>query len=234
MMSLAAVLTALCISSFTSQAQTADDIIAKYITAIGGKEKLAAVQTLSMEGSINIMGNDAPVTITQVNGKGYKTEMEFNGQKMIQCYTDKGGWMINPMMGGSVSEIPAEQYKSSRDQIFVGGTLADYKANGATVELLGKEGNNYKIKYTDKDKLEKTYYFDASTGFMTKMVQKSNMMGQDVEITIGLADYKKTDAGYVMPFSQTIDTGQFSLSTTITKVEVNKPVDPAVFNAPKQ
>lgn len=234
MVFLAASFAALCIAGFTAQAQTADDIVAKYITAIGGKEKIAAVQSLYMEGSMNIMGNDAPVTISQINGKGYKSEMEFNGQKIIQCFTDKGGWMVNPMMGGGVQEIPAEQYKSTRDQIYIGGSLLDYKANGASVELLGKDGNNYKVKYTDKDKAEKTFYFDATTGYMTKMVQKGNAMGQEVEITVNMSDYKKTDAGYVMPYSINTDLGQFSLAMTISKVEVNKTIDPAIFEAPKQ
>lgn len=222
-----------CFFSFTALAQTGDEIVAKYISAIGGKDKISAVQTLYMEGSMNVMGNDAPVTVYQVNGKGYKSEMEFNGSKIIQCITDKGGWMMNPMMGG-FQEIPAEQLKSNRDQIYIGGALLDYKANGATVDFVKKDGNSNVVKYTDKDKNEKTYYFDANTGYLTKLVQKGNAMGQEVEITISMSDYKKTDAGYVMPYSMNTDLGQFSLAMTITKVEVNKAIDPSIFDAPKQ
>lgn len=140
---------------------------------------------------------------------------------------------MNPMMGG-FQEIPAEQLKSNRDQIYIGGALLDYKANGATVDFVKKDGNNNVVKYTDKDKNEKTYYFDANTGYLTKLVQKGNAMGQEVEITISMSDYKKTDAGYVMPYSMNTDLGQFSLAMTITKVEVNKAIDPSIFDAPKQ
>jgi len=41
--------------------------------------------------------------------------------------------------------------------------------------------------------------------------------------------------GYVLPYS--IDTnygGQFDMPITVTKVEVNKQVDPSVFEMPKQ
>jgi hypothetical protein len=60
------------------------------------------------------------------------------------------------------------------------------------------------------------------------------MMGQDVEITANLSNYKKTDAGYVMPFTVDLDFGgQFSLSTIVKKVEFNKPVDASIFIMPK-
>ena len=59
------------------------------------------------------------------------------------------------------------------------------------------------------------------------------MMGQEVEVTIKLSDYKKTDIGYLVPFTISTDLGQFSLSTTITKAEVNKAVDAGVFVMPR-
>ena len=59
------------------------------------------------------------------------------------------------------------------------------------------------------------------------------MMGQEVEVTVKLSDYKKTDIGYLVPFTIGTDLGQFSLSTTITKAEINKAVDAAAFVMPK-
>jgi len=60
------------------------------------------------------------------------------------------------------------------------------------------------------------------------------MMGQPVEITISFSDYQKTDFGYVV--ARKIDTdmgGNFSFSATVTKVEINKEVDPKIFEMPK-
>ncbi|MEP6725911.1 MAG: hypothetical protein ABJC98_08855, partial [Bacteroidota bacterium] len=81
-------------------AQTADEIVNKHIDAIGGKDKIKQITSVYLEGTTQVMGNENPTTITILNGKGYKSESDFNGQKAIQSYTDKGGWSVNPMGGG--------------------------------------------------------------------------------------------------------------------------------------
>jgi outer membrane lipoprotein-sorting protein len=218
-----------------AQAQTVDDIINKHVDAIGGKDKLSQIKSLYAESSVQVMGNEAPSTLTILNGKGYKMESEPNGQKMVQCYTDKGGWMINPFAGGSDAQaLPGDLYKANEDQIYVGGPLVNYASKGNKVELQGKEDGGYKIKVTNKDSAESTFYIDPSTYYITKQVQKGNMMGQEMEITRTYSNYTKTDFGYVMPYTTEISYGgQFSLTSTVKKVEINKDVDPKIFDMPK-
>ena len=122
------------------QAQTVDEIISKHIEAIGGKEKLSQVKSIYSEISMEVMGNQSPVTEYILEGKGFKSEAEFNGSKIISCFTDKGGWAINPMAGATDAQaMPDELYKAGRSQIYVGGALLDYASKGNTVELVGKE-----------------------------------------------------------------------------------------------
>jgi hypothetical protein len=218
-------------------AQTADDIIAKHLDAIGGKEKLKGITTVKMETTMQIMGNEAPGTTTIVNGKGFRNESEFNGTKMIQVYTDKGGWMVNPMMGSSDPQpLPEDQAKYGQAQIYV-VPLLDYAANGGKAEYLGQEKvgdvNAYKIKLTDKNNTETTYYFDPGTYYLIQQVRSAEMMGQQMNITTGYSDYKKMDYGWVVPQSMDINMGgQFSMSLKVNTVEVNKEVDPKIFEMP--
>jgi hypothetical protein len=214
-------------------AQTVDEVINKHIDAIGGKANLNQVKSLTLDITMDVMGTSAPVTEYLLNGKGFKTEAEFNGQKIITAYTDQSGWTINPLAGGNDPQaLPDAVYKGGRDQIFVGGSLLDYAAKGYKAELEGKEGGAYKVKVT-KDGSESHYLIDSSTYYITKSVTNGEMMGSPVEVTITFSDHKKTDFGIVLPYSNVVDLGGFSFSSKVNKVEANKEIDPKIFEMPK-
>lgn len=225
-------------STILLQAQTADEIISKHLSAIGGKEKISQIKSLYMEGAVDIMGNEAPMTSYILNGKGYKSEMEFNGQKIVNAMNEKGGWMINPMMGSSAPQpLPEEQFKSGKDQMVVGGALLDYQAKGSKAELLGKEkvanADVYKIKLTSKDNDASTYFIDANTFYLVKFIKVASMAGQEAEVETSFSDHKKTDYGFVMPYKTEVTLPQgFSLAINFKKVEVNKEMDPKIFEMP--
>jgi len=216
-------------------ALSADEIVGKYVAAIGGKEAISQVKSITTESSVSVMGNEVPNTTVTVDGVGYKSETEFNGQKIVQCYTDKGGWMVNPMAGSSdPTPVPDEQYKANKSNIYVGGALYDYAAKGSKIESIGKDGDAYKIKLTTKDNAESTYLIDPTTFLVKSLTAKGDMQGQEVEVTTKLSDYRKTEVGFLMPYAVDIDFGgQFALSIAVKKVELNKTIDPAVFEMPK-
>jgi outer membrane lipoprotein-sorting protein len=224
---------ALC-AMFITYAQNADSIISKHLAAIGGKDKIAAFTSMYMEMNSQIMGNDNEAKITILNGKGYKMETSFNGQLIIQAFTDKGGWGINPLTGNSEAQaIPDEQYNASKDQLYIGGAMISYPQNGYKAEYAGIEkvgdATAYKLKLTEPTGLTVTDYFDSSTYYLLQSIVALN--GQ--ESTVKFSDYKKTDAGYVMAFSIETVLPQITITSTITKVTFNQPVDPAIFEMPK-
>jgi hypothetical protein len=221
------------ITASSMYGQTVDEVISKHVDAIGGKDKLSQLKSLYTENSMDVMGNAVTQKEYLLEGKGFKSEVEFNGSNIIQCVTDKGGWMINPMMGSTDAQaIPDAAFKSSKPMIYVGGALTDYSTKGYKAELLGKEGENFKIKVT-ADGNETYYFIDSKTYYLTKSIMKGEAMGQAVEVTTTYSDHKKTDFGVVLPYTKSVDMGMFQYVQKIDKVEVNKAIDAKIFEMPK-
>jgi hypothetical protein len=214
-------------------AQTADDIVQKYITAVGGKDAIAAVKSLVTETTMQVMGTDVPSTTTVLVGKGYKNEFELNGTKMVQCYNTNGGWILNAMMGAPTpTALPAEMAKAGLLQLQV-DPLANYAANGYKIELVGHDSADYKIHMTGSG-VDATYYINMKTWLSDKVVTKVSANGQDTETSITFSDYRKTDFGVMFPFAMTLDLPQISISIAVKKVTANSTIDPAIFDMPKK
>ena len=215
-------------------AQTADEIVTKHVAAIGGKAAVESVKSLYIESNVEIMGNDAPSITWIVSGKAYRNEVTFNGSKIENCVTDKGGWTINPMMGqSSAVAIPEDQLKTMKGQLNVGGPLYDYAAKGSKIELLGKDSADYKLKLTTSAGLDVTFFINMKTYYIDKTTSTVSAQGQDMETTVTFSDYRKVDGGYVLNFGQQVVLPMYSLNITHKKVEVNKQIDPAIFEMPK-
>jgi hypothetical protein len=218
------------------RAQTADDIVNKYIDAIGGKDKLAKVKTFYSESTSTVMGQDGPSSLTIVKGVGYKVSSEISGQSIVMVITDNGGWQINPYAGATTATpLPDAAVKQGKGKLDPFGPLYDYASKGFKVELVGKDGGAYKLKVTGAaDAGETMIYIDTATYYMTKLSVNQEFMGQMMEISSTYSDFKKGDMDIVFPY--TIDLsygGQFNVANSVKKIEINKTIDPSVFVMPK-
>lgn len=216
-------------------ALTAEQVVDKDLEAVGGKDAIARVKTLSVESTMQVMGSEAPSSTIVVDGVGVKTESEFNGMKIVSVYTDKGGWMQNPMAGAAdPTPMPEDQYNAGKGGIYVGGLLYDYAAKGSTIALTASDDKSYTIKLTTKEKQEYTYVIDAKTFLVNSEATTIQMQGQPVLLTTSYSDYRKTDGGFLTAYSMGMDFGgQFQLTLAVKKVELNKTIDPAIFAMPK-
>ena len=163
-----------------------------------------------------------------LDGVASRSEMSFNGAKIIQCYTANGGWMVNPMAGiNDPTPMPDDQYQAGKSSIYVDGDLHDYAASGNKFELVSKDANTYTVKMTTKENVESTYVFDAATYLIKSVTRKGKFQDQDVNVTTTLSDYRKTDIGLMIPYAISVDFGgPFSLNISSTKSSSTNPLIP--------
>jgi hypothetical protein len=229
------------ITLFASQivtGQTAEEIVAKYINALGGKDQVSKISTVITEGALDAMGSTGTIKHTLLVGKGSKSEIDVQGTSVTFCVTDSAGWSINPMTGNYNAEYMApEAYKASKDEIFIDGAFGDYAKKGYKLALDGQQTlgaiNAYKVTVTTPDSIKTQCFFDPETGYLVQVVQATSMGGQAMDITVGYSDFRKTDAGIVIPFKiETNYGGQFFVTESVNKVDFNQPVDPAIYVKP--
>lgn len=227
------VLLALVATTTICCAQTAEEIVAKNLDAVGGKDLIANTKSVVLTSNLEVMGNVVPTTTTIVAGKAFKSETDIQGAKYIQCVTDHGGWGVNPMAGQATpTAMPEGDLKSAKNQLNI-VPLANTMADGGKVELLGKDTADYKLKLTNANGFNAIYYVNMKTYLIDKADIHVTVQGQDVDLTVLFSDYRKIDNGLLMPFKMERDLPQYTLNITTQKVEVNKEIDPAIFEMPK-
>ena len=217
-----------------AQDLTADQIVNKYIDAIGGKAAWSKVNSIVMIGTIKVQGAELGVTSTTVDKKGMRQEFSVNGMTGYQIITPDSGWNFSPFQGQKIPEpITADDLKQGQDQLDVQGNLIDYAAKGHKVELLGKDDVDgveaYKLKETLKSGKEETIYIDPQTFLIIRDVTKQKANGQETEVKTDLSNYQKLPEGIVVPMSIKLPFGEL----VITEVKVNSNVDPSIFHPSK-
>jgi len=213
-------------------APTADEIIQKHITAIGGLDNWQKINSLKMKAVSNAGGTEIPINITILQNKGFKVDYTVNGMTGWSIVTDKAGWNFNPFSGQTKAEaISEEVLKQSQGQLDAQGPLIDYKAKGNTITYLGKEDVEgtacYKIKISYKTGKEETMYFDATNYYHIRSKSKVKTdEGKEVVITSNYGDFQMLPEGIVFTMAQ--DDGAGS-PMKIKSVEINKPIPDDFF-----
>jgi outer membrane lipoprotein-sorting protein len=230
----------LSLNLFAAQAQTVDDVIAKYEAAMGGRDKLATLKTVHIEGvSVMQNGNEVTSVINKVDDELLRTDVNFGMGSFSMVVTSKGGWMSNPRTAGKFEALPDDALKALQAELDLESPLVNYSAKGHTAQLVGQEAidgkDSYKIKLTLKSGADIIYYIDANTYYiirdqrkgMTRRVGAAQAPAGDNLQTTDYADFQKTPDGYIFPMS--IKRGGMAGNMLIEKLETNKPVDQKLY-----
>ena len=222
-----------------ASAQTADELVAKYIQAKGGMEKIKACQTTRVTGKM-VMAQGMEAPFSRMAKRPNQTRMEFTIQGMtgIQAYDGQHGWTMMPFMGSKDPQAMSEaENKLMAEEAEFDGTLVECKSKGSTVELVGKEqvegADAYKLKLTKKSGDVSYHYLDAETYLEIKSEAKRTMRGTEFDGESTIGDFKEVN-GMMFPFS--IESGMKGnpqkRKIVIDKIEINPNLADSLFALP--
>lgn len=223
-----------------ASAQTAEEIVAKSIAARGGMDKIKAVQSQRISGTISLgPGAEGPFVIELKRPLKLHMEVTLGGQTLVRVYDGKGsGWTVNPFdEDRNPQPMTEEDMRNITDESDFDGPLVDHEAKGNQIELAGKEQFEgkavHKIKLTRKGGDSRTYFIDAATYQVLKWEGTTRIEDRDVPVENFLRDYRDVN-GLQFPFEIDSDSpgSPQTRKITIDKIELDPKMDESRFSKP--
>ncbi|MEO6214117.1 MAG: hypothetical protein ABIP65_10870 [Vicinamibacterales bacterium] len=243
----AAVLTLTTVCPVLTYAQTVDELVTRHVDARGGYEKLKAVKTLKMTRTVATPFSSVTLIVLKKRPNLIRWEQTPQGQTQAipRAINATAAW--DTVAGGKV--VPRAEPMATEGREIDGdfdGLLVDWKEKGHLVAFEGREpstgGDMFKLKVTTQSGAIRYVYLDAKSGLEVRQTGRvalgpdpktKAMRYNDVSFTF--SDWKVVD-GVRFPFA--IDEERTgggitqSFATFTDKIEVNVPVDDAIFAVP--
>jgi hypothetical protein len=116
-------------------------------------------------------GAEIKMVTTQVDKKSFRMDISVMGMNGYQILTNTEGWSFMPFQGQTKPEpMTADDVKMGQDQLEIQNDFITYAELGKKLDDLGTEEIDgtecFKLKLTDKEGIETTYFIDQSTSFL--------------------------------------------------------------------
>jgi outer membrane lipoprotein-sorting protein len=219
-------------------AQDADQILSEYLDKTGGLNAWKELHSMTIKASFEQNGMAFNTVIYRKQPNLSRTEIEVQGNQVIQAYDGETGWMINPMTGTSEPQkMPEEMTEVMKEEKFE-SDLIDYKKKGNTVELIGTEAVNgvetFKIRLTKANGEEEFYFFDKGSHLPVmerRLIKIGPMKDQDSETFIG--DYREVGDLLMPHLIEVKANGQLVQKLKIDEYVFNEDLDDTIFKFPE-
>jgi len=175
---------------------SADEILERNFAALGGKDRIRSLRTLSFEGTDQAGGKSVPVRVYWKRPDRLRIEAPEQGLDKVQAFDGESAWSTYPGLPGFRPEkLPSAARDALRDQAdLVEGPTFDYAAKGNKVELLGKEkladGEAWRLQLTLANGEVRMLWFDCASELQVRE-ERSQTQGDRVLTTeSALSDFR--------------------------------------------
>ena len=184
----------------TAQAPSADEIMSRYVQALGGEGAIRAQTARQGTGQISVpaQGITGDLEIYQVAPNKILMRATIPGiGQSVGAYDGEHGWSLNPAMGPMLLEGRMLDQMRQQAEFYSPLTTGKFVVSRETVgqeEFDGKQ--TYRVKVVTKWDEEYFEFYDVETGLMVGVIRNSATPMGEIESTTVLSDYR--DVGGVM------------------------------------
>ncbi len=217
----------------TTTSISPDEVISKYIKAIGGEDELKEIKSVELSGKMNMQGMSLNYEQKKMAPNMEVTDVAMNGQTIVHKYFNGKAGSMTQM--GKAQDLPATELSEALEtrglvpQVF-------YKTDGYKLETAGIEkvgtSDAYKINVVSPSGNKSTEYYDINSGYLVKTVRNMQVSGQDVQQSIEFGNYKKV-ADVMFPFTSSVSVqtaaGSQDFVIDLNDIKVNTGVAPGDF-----
>lgn len=199
---------------------TAKEVIDKYVSAIGGAEKIYRIidRTTVMKGTVG--GVKITITSYQKAPNKLKQRIKAGSNEQVITFDGKQGTME---MAGEEREIIGTELEKLKYESTL-TLLTDIEHHGIKFKLEGKEKLNnknvYKIILTLPSGIKWTQYYDAASGLKVKELKYIQSESGLFEQETTYKDYREVE-GLLYPFKIKQSMGSQTIEFTVSSIETN-------------
>jgi len=212
---------------------TGGQVIEKYISAIGGTDKIAAITNLYTKSTTSMMGQD--MIIEQYKKDGTKSAMKMgNGSMVFQEQKFDGTQMVISQMGQEQVMTEGPPVEDARRGAHI-VEQANYVKEGLDIELKSLENINgsdaYRVAVMFPGGKTKTEYYDVASGLLVRSSETAPGPQGEVVITSDYSDYQSV-SGVLMPHAVSVSgmlPGGAAMNLKVEEASANIDMEDAIF-----
>jgi len=210
---------------FYAEAQTANEVVDKFLAAAGGEEKIAAVKTFQYKRAYKANAAtdfDEEVTIVSTENK-FSRKKSILDRDFFYVLNGNSGWLKIPM--GSRDKAPTYTTKDLNDKEktdlmlevkdglmpFYDFEAKGYKMIGSVVDA-AVDGKNTSKMTLEKIGIKREYYFEKENGLLAREVWIIN----GVTHTLDHKKYVNTEMGIKLPVESSYINSKDKKNTVVT------------------
>ena len=201
-----------------------NDVINKYLEAIGGKEKLKSVKSVRMIAEAEMQGMTLNLDMKKTADGKFAQDVKVGGNSMSkQVFDGKKGYIV---MQGQRKDMGEEEIVKIKDEALPFPEM-NY-LNSTTITLEGIEAVEGEEAYKLKISEEKSAFYAIESGLKLQEVTTAEMNGQQMTSSIMYKDYQEV-SGIQFPFMLSQSVGPQSFDFKVSEVKIDEGVSDADF-----